>query len=688
MQTVTVYNLSHLPTADFETLVELQRDFKLRDQALLDKLKRRILEVGFKYSFKAWQDPADGKLYIIDAHQRRAALADLRKDGYEIPPVPYEQIHAKDRKSAVEEIAYVNSEYAKKNPETDLFKHFDVNFGALENVNIPNFDLTGTHKLVEETANKLKALDNSEAVSKSLDDKFVVQPYPLFNASETNWKIRNGLWQKHLKEKQALGTSPDQNPALLEILVRWFNEKEGTVYADLKYTQQVLNKMDVKFSREQYDFAVVKLAGNPEEMRLIVERTLDGLKDGRFAIFVFEMGRHTDGTLADPRMSLVFQDAQRWNDIVVLNLPADDRYAHAKALNETRQLDGAYSVISVVVKGNLDEVKKKSCKVVSEYSAIELTAGAKVVTASNVHEFLPYYAKFFETRKHPRYQMSWVHLTQNDQKFWKVIDGCLCVFEKSFLYAGTVSLLLPPISLTGDIQAEYRLIQICSEAGIPTILSDEDIALYECQNKVVKQAKMYEYVHKFEQKPQYAGKDWESTRRAINKFRALEKDGTFKHEYLPRLTPDQQKELDAVYQDWKAGRDFKVFDRLGHQRFNEFAVECNVLAGVVYNAKLGTIAAYTILEKLADGKYIQSEQYRNYADNTFPLILKAQHFVDGENLCNAFGESEIMLNQGGGAGNHKLDAHKEATKPELIMQMYQYPAEFRISKYVYDNACK
>jgi hypothetical protein len=688
MQEITVYNLSNLPTIDFESMVELQRDFKLKDQQLLDKLKRRILEVGFKYSFKAWKDPADGNLYIVDAHQRRAALSDLRAEGYTIPAVPYELIHAKDRKAAVEEIAYVNSEYAKKNPDTDLFKHFNVNFGALENVHIPNFDVTGTSKLVEETANKLKALDNSEAVSKSLEDKFVVQPYPVFNANDTAWKIRNSLWQKHLKGKGTLGTSIEQNPALLEILVRWFNEPDGVVYSNLQLSQAVLNRMGVKFNREVYDLAVVRLHGTKDEMLELVDNAITGLKDNRFAVLVYEVGRDADGTLLDPRTLLDFKCVQRWNDIVVMNIPSDDRFAHAKALNETRQLNGAYSTASVIIKGNLDEVKKKSCKIVSEFSAIEITAGAEVVTAKTVHKFIPYYNEFFKNRVYPRYQMSWVHLTQNDQKFFKIIDGCLCIFEKSFLYAGAVSLLLPPMSITGNLQEEYRIIQMCSEAGIPTILSDEDIVLYSCQDKVIKQGKMYEYLHRFQAVPNYSGKEWESTRRAINKFKSLESSGVFKHDYLQRLTVEQQQELDSMYKEWKEGRDFKVFDRLGHERVNEFDKECGVTVGIVRNTHLGRISAYTILEKLGDGKYIQSEQYRNYSDDTLPLILKAQHFVDGQNLCSLFAEGEIVLNQGGGAGNHALDAHKEATKPEGIAQMYQYPAEFTITKYVYDNACK
>ena len=79
-----------------------------------------IITRGFKYAFKAWQDP-DGKLWIIDAHQRRKALLALRKSGYNTGNT-YEPIFAADKKEAVEEIAAYNSEFATRNPDTLLFK--------------------------------------------------------------------------------------------------------------------------------------------------------------------------------------------------------------------------------------------------------------------------------------------------------------------------------------------------------------------------------------------------------------------------------------------------------------------------------------------------------------------------------------------------------------------------------------
>jgi DNA modification methylase len=129
-QKVKVYNESNLPTADYGSFEELQEDFKIMDLDRLMLLKRAIVERGFKYSFKAWKDE-EGKLWIIDAHRRKQALKILESDGFYIPPIPYELIHAETRKEAIEEIAFVNSQYSDINPDTELFKKYNIELDSL-----------------------------------------------------------------------------------------------------------------------------------------------------------------------------------------------------------------------------------------------------------------------------------------------------------------------------------------------------------------------------------------------------------------------------------------------------------------------------------------------------------------------------------------------------------------------------
>ena len=132
---IEVFNLGSLPTAPLDSFLELQEDFKKSDPDKLSKLQMLIITRGFKYAFKAWKDP-NGKLWIIDAHQRRKALLALRKSGFTIPEIPYEPIFAADKKEAVEEIAAYNSEFATKNPDTLLFKKYDIDGDTMERFNL------------------------------------------------------------------------------------------------------------------------------------------------------------------------------------------------------------------------------------------------------------------------------------------------------------------------------------------------------------------------------------------------------------------------------------------------------------------------------------------------------------------------------------------------------------------------
>lgn len=147
---IEVFNLGGLPTAPLDSFLELQEDFKKSDPDKLTKLQMLIITRGFKYAFKAWKDP-DGKLWIIDAHQRRKALLSLRKSGFSIPEIPYEPIFALDKKEAVEEIAAYNSEFATKNPDTLLFKKYNIDTDSLQRFNlgyeVKTFDFEATPSL-------------------------------------------------------------------------------------------------------------------------------------------------------------------------------------------------------------------------------------------------------------------------------------------------------------------------------------------------------------------------------------------------------------------------------------------------------------------------------------------------------------------------------------------------------------
>ena len=187
-KTIEVFNLGKLPTAPIDAFNELQEDFKVHDPDKLSKLQMLIISRGFKYSFKVWKDP-EGKLWIIDAHQRRKALLALRKYGFTIPEIPYEEIQAADKREAVEEIAAYNSEFAAKNPDTLLFKKYNIGNDDLEKFNLgfeikePTFSVGSDERLFATESDSLDIKEDDEDFEVHEDDVTVL-PGDIFHLGD------------------------------------------------------------------------------------------------------------------------------------------------------------------------------------------------------------------------------------------------------------------------------------------------------------------------------------------------------------------------------------------------------------------------------------------------------------------------------------------------------------------------
>lgn len=187
-KTIEVFNLGKLPTAPIDAFNELQEDFKVHDPDKLSKLQMLIISRGFKYSFKVWKDP-EGKLWIIDAHQRRKALLALRKYGFSIPEIPYEEIQAADKREAVEEIAAYNSEFAAKNPDTLLFKKYNIGNDDLEKFNLgfeikePTFSVGSEERLFATESDSLDIKEDDEDFEVHEDDVAVL-PGDIFHLGD------------------------------------------------------------------------------------------------------------------------------------------------------------------------------------------------------------------------------------------------------------------------------------------------------------------------------------------------------------------------------------------------------------------------------------------------------------------------------------------------------------------------
>lgn len=99
----------------YNDLKDFQGDLKTISDVNLTKLKRAIRRVGFTVPFMVWNN--SDSYFILDGHQRKAALTSLDHDGFSIPPVPIIEIKADSIEKAREILIYTTSQYGEFNPE-------------------------------------------------------------------------------------------------------------------------------------------------------------------------------------------------------------------------------------------------------------------------------------------------------------------------------------------------------------------------------------------------------------------------------------------------------------------------------------------------------------------------------------------------------------------------------------------
>lgn len=102
-----------LDTTPIDQVHALQGDLKFLSDEAYAELKSEILNRGFSFALALWRDP-EGKLYLLDGHQRVTTLLRMRGDeGYEIPPLPYTLTEAATYQEAALKLLGAASQYGK-----------------------------------------------------------------------------------------------------------------------------------------------------------------------------------------------------------------------------------------------------------------------------------------------------------------------------------------------------------------------------------------------------------------------------------------------------------------------------------------------------------------------------------------------------------------------------------------------
>lgn len=94
-----------------EEVKGLQGNLKTITRKNLERVKARILRVGFNVPYHIWIH--EGNFYLLDGHQRTRALLELQAQGYAVPPLPYDIIEADSLEDAKDKLLAISSQYGE-----------------------------------------------------------------------------------------------------------------------------------------------------------------------------------------------------------------------------------------------------------------------------------------------------------------------------------------------------------------------------------------------------------------------------------------------------------------------------------------------------------------------------------------------------------------------------------------------
>lgn len=88
-----------------EDLIHFQGELKDITAKNLTKLEKSILKYGFSFPIQIWKSDEE-EFKILDGHQRRLVLQQLKNIGYEIPDIPVNFIEAETEQEAKEKCCF------------------------------------------------------------------------------------------------------------------------------------------------------------------------------------------------------------------------------------------------------------------------------------------------------------------------------------------------------------------------------------------------------------------------------------------------------------------------------------------------------------------------------------------------------------------------------------------------------
>jgi len=196
-----------------------QEDFKELPPEAKNKLRASILENNFTQPFYVWHCDAENINYCLDGRHRTRILEQLKSEGTEVPDMlPATFIYCRNKKEAAAMVLVYSSIYAKVTQQGlfDFIQSYELDYENLKmTVDLPGFDTMDFETMLKNTDGE----DKTYIIS-SLQERFIIPPFSIFDSRQGYWQDRKKLWQslgfnsQATREEVELIAKSGQSPAV------------------------------------------------------------------------------------------------------------------------------------------------------------------------------------------------------------------------------------------------------------------------------------------------------------------------------------------------------------------------------------------------------------------------------------------------------------------------------------------
>jgi len=321
----------------------------------------------------------------------------------------------------------------------------------------------------------------------------------------------------------------------------------------------------------------------------------------------------------------------------------------------------------------------------------DLITGCQPVKPEHQVIFKPYLdGRFSSGRTKPMFFTSPMWWGMKSVHLWRILDGCLCILKKQFLYNPSIQLLGPPMSPTGDLENEKKVLEKLRHLGVSCRMTDEDKILLGYEEGSFVQDEFLYLSDTFSQPP--AGKTGQHWRWSINRSQNL---GFNIREWIGPAPDEAIKKCYSISEQWQAKKLESDVKHSGKHApyikllmiYNEFAAKspwpCRLM---LIEDKAGEPLAFTLWQSLPRtcillmGYHVVDHPSWGAID-----IARLTHYLD----CNAVSRTAglgVICNVGGGSSSKGMFDAKNKLLPMGMVGIYNIRPHVQLTKEAYQES--